>query len=645
MPDPEPGPPIVLGDFVDGEEDVDLLFDPSDLLANDRAGDGGALQIVRVDSAAQGTVRLLDSGEVLFSPKADASGLASFRYHVLDAHGQTATDWVFIDLAPVNDAPWAVGEQFEGMADIRYEFSVPALLANDGDVESGSDLRLTRIVSSAHAQAALSQGYLVVQPEPGYAGEARIDYEVSDPQGLTAQASLSLNLAPAPPPPPPPPAVNHAPVASDDAFGIMEDERLVSLSFAQLLANDRDADSPVNGDALRITQVNVSDGPMGRFEVDMGQQRVLYQPASDYAGSFDFSYVVQDEHGAQDRGDVAVTVYPVNDLPVVSDTYAPSPISGRVDGQLSAQDPDGPGPWVWSVVSRPDFALFDLDAQTGAWSMQNLFFTPSRQSFRVSVSDGIGATQYQEMVLMDGVDNGERGANPVLIDLHGNGFDLAPVSQSPVHIVTDSGERIAMGWVRADDAVLAWNHDGDPARARMDEIRFVPYQAGATSDLEGLRAFDSNQDGWLDGADAQWPRFGLLDTQGAFTPIERSAVQAISLTREGTGASMEGHAVLGTSEVRLHDGHSVRAADAWLAIDAPQADAQAYEQAMRGALVFAQTFAQTVSAPGAGEVPQAGAHEAALPAAPEPLMASAAFASAASLDAQAWDDPLTGRPA
>ena len=130
----------------------------------------------------------------------------------------------------------------------------------------------------------------------------------------------------------------------------------------------------------------------------------------------------------------------------------------------------------------------------------------------------------------------------------------------------------------------------------------------------------------------------MVDAAGAFTPIERTQVQAISLVREGTGVSMQGHALLGTSEVRLDDGHSVRAADAWLAIDAPQADAQAYEQAMRGALVFAQT----VSAPAAGDATLAAVRDDALPAGLELSMVAA---SPAVIEAQAWDDPLTGRSA
>ncbi|RYG56537.1 hypothetical protein EON80_29265, partial [bacterium] len=115
--------PVVRGETIAGAdvvEDVVLRIAPGLLLANDSDVDtdpltshGEApqvLAITAVGGAQHGTVRLLDDGQIEFTPEPDYAGTASFVYTVDDGHGGRVQGTATLNLAPVNDAPVVTGE-------------------------------------------------------------------------------------------------------------------------------------------------------------------------------------------------------------------------------------------------------------------------------------------------------------------------------------------------------------------------------------------------------------------------------------------------------------------------------------------------------------------------------------------------------
>lgn len=104
------------------------------------------------------------------------------------------------------------------------------------------------------------------------------------------------------------------------------------------------------------------------------------------------------------------------------------------------------------------------------------------------------------------------GAQPIVIDLDGDGVEVSPLGGSAARFDFDNDgyvERTA--WVGADDGILVFDegNDGDVTSAR--EIAFSEWTnvEGAT-DLDGLKAeFDSNNDGTLDANDDRWNRFKI----------------------------------------------------------------------------------------------------------------------------------------
>jgi hypothetical protein len=93
------------------------------------------------------------------------------------------------------------------------------------------------------------------------------------------------------------------------------------------------------------------------------------------------------------------------------------------------------------------------------------------------------------------------------------------------------------------DGFLAVDRDGDGAINRLSEISFVQDKPGATSDLEGLRTWDTNGDGVLDKADKDFSRILLFvdanqngrSTKKELRTLEEAGIKAINLGGTATG--------------------------------------------------------------------------------------------------------------
>lgn len=139
------------------DEDMDLVIDPSALLANDS---GGAATLTRVFDGDNGTVALNGDGDIVFTPDGDANGNASFRYEIQNADGAASAATVRLVIDPVNDLPEISG--LPSIIDIRedtpagLDLTSTALADADGDT-----LELALVVSSGALSAPSGGGVTV----------------------------------------------------------------------------------------------------------------------------------------------------------------------------------------------------------------------------------------------------------------------------------------------------------------------------------------------------------------------------------------------------------------------------------------------------------------------------------------------------
>lgn len=126
---------------------------------------------------------------------------------------------------------------------------------------------------------------------------------------------------------------------------------------------------------------------------------------------------------------------------------------------------------------------------------------------------------------------------PILLDLDGDGVGTASVSQSAARFDFD-GDGVAekTSWFAAGDGMLFLDRNGDNTVTNAGEVSFTGDLPGARTDLDGLRAFDSNGDGLLSAADARFSDFRVwadngdgIATAKEILTLEQADIRSISL--------------------------------------------------------------------------------------------------------------------
>jgi Ca2+-binding RTX toxin-like protein len=151
---------------------------------------------------------------------------------------------------------------------------------------------------------------------------------------------------------------------------------------------------------------------------------------------------------------------------------------------------------------------------------------------------------------------------PIVLDLNGDGrFE----GQAKVSFDIDGdGARDRTGWIGAGDAFLVLDRNQDGRIDHGAELSFIGDLPGATSDLEGLAAYDSNSDQVFDALDERFGEFQLwqdsnqdgISDPGELRTLAEAGVASIGLTRtKSSAASDEGDQVLlGTAAFTLASG-------------------------------------------------------------------------------------------
>ena len=182
------------------------------------------------------------------------------------------------------------------------------------------------------------------------------------------------------------------------------------------------------------------------------------------------------------------------------------------------------------------------------------------------------ADQEDIMTGIDGVPQGNP-YYPIVFDLGGDGFDLTGVMESGVTTdLNKDGLVEGSGWVKASDGLLVLDRNGDGLVLDWNEISFVKDRKGASTDLEGLVAFDSDGNLKLAAGDARFDEFRLwvdanqdgVGQAGELRSLKDAGIVSISLIRQDIkpiGGSITVNSVLATAAFERSDGTVGRIGD------------------------------------------------------------------------------------
>ncbi|WP_157509057.1 retention module-containing protein, partial [Ferrimonas futtsuensis] len=397
--------PVAGDDTLRAVEDTPLTFGVSDIVnPNDTDLDGDSLVITGVANATNGTVTLNADGTITFTPDANFNGQASFDYTISDGNGGTDTATVYVDVAPVNDAPVAADDSTSTQEDTAVTLGLTDLVdPNDTDLE-GDSLVISGVSNAVNGTVVLNaDGTVTFTPEANFNGQASFEYTISDGNGGFDTATVIIDVG----------AVNDL-SAGDDSNTTQEDTS-VSGSVA---GND----STTSGGELTFA---IAGNP-GNGTVTMAADGTYtYTPNANYHGSDSFTYTVTDAaSGESSTQTVTITVGAVDDLTAGDDSNSTTE-DNAVSGTVATND---------STTSGGELAFaLKADAANGTVVMNadgTYTYTPNanyngQDSFTYTVTDSITGEVLTQTVTLEVV----AAADAAQVTPHADGDDAGAVQE------------------------------------------------------------------------------------------------------------------------------------------------------------------------------------------------------------------------
>ncbi|MFK7958269.1 MAG: beta strand repeat-containing protein [Lysobacterales bacterium] len=314
--------PVAVDDGPEGlfavDEGLTVVLSAAQLISNDSDAEDGLPGGIVTVAGATTNGAVTDNGNQTFTFTHDGSQTlsASFQYLVNDSES-VASNLATVNLTvnPSNDAPTATDDGPGGAFIVEENASVTVsatqLTANDSDPEDGTPGGTVRLVSGNNNGSATDNGdqTFTFTHNGSETTTASFEYEVTDSGGQVSNvAQVNFTVTP----------VNDIPTANDDGpgggFGV-EEGLSVTLSAAQLAANDTDAEDGVPQGAVTLGGLTVNG-----TVADNGDQTFTFTHNGDESADASFQYQIADADGAlSNLTSVSLQVIPVNDDPVAQD--------------------------------------------------------------------------------------------------------------------------------------------------------------------------------------------------------------------------------------------------------------------------------------------------------------------------------------
>jgi len=189
-------PPSAVDDSATIAEDTSLAS--INVLTNDTDLDLDTLSVSAFDGSTivDGVLTSLGGGAFSYVPDPDFFGTETFTYTVTDGNGGFDGGTVSLEVTPTPDAPVALDDSFTGPEDTDVVVSAPGILTNDLDLDGDAlTVDTTPVTPPAAGTLTLgADGSFTYSPNPGFVGNDRFVYRVTDPGALAATATVVLTI-------------------------------------------------------------------------------------------------------------------------------------------------------------------------------------------------------------------------------------------------------------------------------------------------------------------------------------------------------------------------------------------------------------------------------------------------------------------
>ncbi len=283
--------PVGVPDGYTTDEDTALNVAAPGVLGNDTDPVPGTLTASLASPPTHGALTLSADGSFTYTPTGNYNGPDAFTYTVSDGTSSSPPTTVTITVTAVNDAPVAADDAYSVDAGQQLVVAAPGVVGNDTDVD-GDALSAVLVTGPSHGSLALgADGSLTYTPDAGYSGPDQFTYSAFDGLASSVPATISITVR----------AVNHPPVAVDDAYSVNEDGQLVVPDAKGALQNDSDPD------ADRLSAVLDSKPAHGTVVLQPGGG-FTYTPDPDFSGEDTFQYRASDGSASSAPATVRIQV-------------------------------------------------------------------------------------------------------------------------------------------------------------------------------------------------------------------------------------------------------------------------------------------------------------------------------------------------
>jgi Ca2+-binding RTX toxin-like protein len=172
----------------------------------------------------------------------------------------------------------------------------------------------------------------------------------------------------------------------------------------------------------------------------------------------------------------------------------------------------------------------------------------------------------------DGSGMGQRPSDPLVLDLDGDGIELIAVGQSSAHFDIDlDGFAEHVGWVGADDGLLALDRDGNGEIDNIGEL----FGTATENGFSVLGAYDGNHDGRIDQTDVIFSQLrvwrdsngdGDVDV-GELNSLISLGIAHVGLQSQAVGRFSAGNFIEAQGTFAYSGGSTGLIAAVWFSID------------------------------------------------------------------------------
>lgn len=243
-------------------------------------------------------------------------------------------------------------------------------------------------------------------------------------------------------------------------------------------------------------------------------------------------------------------------------------------GRLNFSTP-GDGEWEGGIRNHPVYGT--------RMSYQLVY---GMQATMTDATGKVGEAQPFEIIFLK---HGNSNVLPIILDLDGDGIEMVDADTSSVHFdMNEDGVADRTGWVGTDDGLLVLDRNGNGIIDDAGELSFAKDDNQAVTDLEGLRAWDSNRNGFLEAGDTDFNRFRIwrdvnqngISEAGELFTLSSLGIRSLNLTLNLTNQELvtDRNVLFATSQFQWTDGTTGLIGDVSFAFD-PEEPEEAEEPA------------------------------------------------------------------